>query len=273
MCPSVEWCPMVCLLWLWFECGFHEHRRPLGLFSTTIPLFLYAAPPAHSTASFREQKNRPSWIQNVYFGWAISSLLLKKTLWDPDLWILPIPSRKGLSHWTLPPPHPDTGFQITKGSRLVISDFQSKLSIIFPMMHRLQRTHDEDGSGSDGWDQGGKSDPLSQWFEVNEFFWQLYSSFGQAWVNLLRKGWNHSRSYWRDREEDVNAGSGSGEEERKDTDKQAQQILDSQKRCCILAAVVWNGPAEIRATSALVIFLCVYIFMLSFGILWRHLSI
>lgn len=35
--------------------------------------------------------------------------------------------------------------------------------------------------------------------------------------------------YWRDREKDVNAGSGSGEEERKKTDKQAQRILDSQK--------------------------------------------
>lgn len=35
--------------------------------------------------------------------------------------------------------------------------------------------------------------------------------------------------YWRDREKDVNAGSGGGEEERKETDKQAQGILDSQK--------------------------------------------
>lgn len=44
--------------------------------------------------------------------------------------------------------------------------------------------------------------------------------------------------YWRGREKDVNAGSGSGEEERNETDKQAQQIFDSQKRFCILAAVV-----------------------------------
>jgi hypothetical protein len=32
-----------------------------------------------------------------------------------------------------------------------------------------------------------------------------------------------------------------------------KNILDSQKRCCILAALVSNGPAEIGATSALLV--------------------
>lgn len=108
------------------------------------------------------------------FGGTISSLLLKKTVGGPDL--LPAPQyhlckERGEGSAPAYCHLPDTGFQITTGSMLVISDFQREIPIMFPMMHRLQRKHDEDGHGSEGRGQGGIGGfKLSHQFETNEIF-------------------------------------------------------------------------------------------------------